>query len=106
MTIEDIHLRYNLDNDNGVYLRGWFASFEDNVLEIKCETLHTSSDFHYGDDLHCSLYISFGSSFDEQQVYSTGNIKEFVQDAMKYEQYMTDSLKEVEIEMDIIQVSL
>lgn len=74
-----------------------------NRLEIEAKSNHTSDDLgHFGNDFCYYGMVYFGKNIKGQRVYIEVDIDEFIQDAMNYEKYITESLNDIEIDIDIL----
>ena len=87
----------------GFYLRNWSVSFESESLEIRAKSSHTAADGweHYGDDFFYYGSIYFGEDINDQTIYMDVDLEEFIKDAKNYEKYITESLNDVEIDIEI-----
>jgi hypothetical protein len=85
----------------GVYWRGWRIDFESGRLEVEA-FFHFLDDNHLDDDDS----IFYGCYFFEKDATNEFrnievNMDGFIADAMNYEHYITPSLNEIEVEIDI-----
>jgi len=86
----------------GFYWRKWSVFFELESLEIKAESNHTDDYLgHYGDDFCYYGTICFGKDVKGEGIYMNVDISEFIQDAKNYKEYITESLNDIEIDIDI-----
>ncbi|MFD2823414.1 hypothetical protein ACFS5M_07010 [Lacinutrix iliipiscaria] len=86
----------------GIYWRKWSVFFENEMLEIVAESNHTTEDLgHYGDDFCYYGTLLFAENIKEQRTYFDVDINEFIKDSMNYEKYVTDSLNDLKIDIDI-----
>jgi hypothetical protein len=86
----------------GFYWRKWSVYFEMGSLEIEAESSHTANPLgHYGDDLYYYGAICFNHKIKGRRVYMDVDIKEFINDSLNFKKYITDSLFEIDIDIDI-----
>lgn len=86
----------------GFYLRKWCVSFEKETLEIEAESKHTSDAIgHFGDDFYYYGHVFFENDLNIKRVYLKDDIDNFISDAFNYEKYITESLNDIEIEIDV-----
>lgn len=88
-------------NGTGIYWRGWRVYLESGRFEI-------IADYHILDEERCtddySPYygcIYFEKEIKCERIYMDTNLDEFIADAMNYKSYITESLNEIEVEIDI-----
>jgi hypothetical protein len=86
----------------GFYWRKWSVYFEIEKLEIEAESNHTADDLgHYGDDFCYYAVIYFGKDTKGQRTYMDVDINEFIKDSMNYKNYITESLNDIEVDIEI-----
>ncbi|WP_417592902.1 hypothetical protein [Owenweeksia hongkongensis] len=86
----------------GVYLRKWSIHFDNYTLHIEAETNHTSDhQGHYGSDFRFYGMIVFEVVKDARQVFLDEELDKFVADATNYKNYITNTLKGLEVEICI-----
>lgn len=101
LDIFDREIQYNSEL-KGIYWRSWFISFEQNRLEIEATTHHSLEPFgHYGDDFNFYEIICFDKQYNFERIITNGLIDEFIKDFLNFENYITEKLNDVEIEIDI-----
>lgn len=102
LDIFDFDIMYSKTKMHGVYWITWSVFFESGSLEIEAKTNHSDEPLkHYGDDFEFYATIFFRKEIPCEHVYMEKDLKEFVADAMNYTNYITDSLKEIEIDIDV-----
>ncbi len=102
LDIFDRHIIDSSEKLTGFYWRSWSVYFENNTLEIEAKSRHTEDDHnHYGDDFYYYTWIDFKKEVDWDRISMSEPIDNFIADAYNYEAYITESLKDVEIEMEI-----
>lgn len=85
-----------------VVVRNWWLYFENNTLSIEVETCHSSDPTdHYGDDFSYYATIYLQKMDNMEQFYITETIDHFVEDAANYSNHITETLNEVEVEIDL-----
>lgn len=98
---------YDKNKDKGIYLRGWNLWFECGFLVIEAasyqrENLPTDP---YEGHLFYKSYVGFKKDgpYNEQfkRVCLEDDITEFVDDALNYKEYVTATLNEIEIDIDV-----
>lgn len=102
LDIFDYTFQTNNNKKEGIYLRNWVVSFENDYLNIEAESSHTS--YPLGDyDGDFSFYgsIYFGNEVKNQTVFLDTSISKFLEDAINYKKYLTATLKDVEIDIEI-----
>ncbi|WP_347175563.1 hypothetical protein [Polaribacter uvawellassae] len=101
LDIFDREIQDGIENE-GYYWRKWSVYFEMESLEIEAETNHTADDLgHYGDDFFYYGTIYFGKEIKGQRIYMDVDINEFIKDSLNYKKYITESLNDIEIDIDI-----
>lgn len=93
------------EEDEGFFLREWTVFFEAGELSIEARSVHTAilDDMwkdHYGDDLHYTGSVLF-VEVEGKQVYLERDITDFVKDAIDYKKYITPTMNDIEIEIDV-----
>ena len=92
----------NGSKKEGFYWRKWSVYFEIESLEIEAESNHTADDLgHYGDDFCFYGAIYFRKDLNGQRIYLDVDISEFIKDSMNFKKYITESLNEIEIDIDV-----
>lgn len=92
----------NSNKKTGFYWRRWTVKYEFNTLEILAESKHTAYDLgHFGDDFYYTACIYFDPNITSKRIYLDKQVDKFIEDAMKYKTYITESLKDIEIDIDI-----
>jgi len=85
------------------YWRKWSVYFENGLLEITAESKHTCEDIgHFGDDFYYYGGIYFHKNLKGKRIYLTTPITEFINDAKQYEKYITETLNDIEIDIDVL----
>lgn len=91
-----------LYNKEGIYWRKWDVFFEAECLDVEAESNHTSDALgHYGNDFCFYYNVCFSNDCNGKRIYKSDDISEFVKDAMNYKNYITESLNEVEVEIEV-----
>ena len=102
LDVYDRSIQHLTPENRGVWLRKWIVYFENQTLEIEAETYHSDEPCgHYGDDFKYFAAIYFKKDFSYERVDMKIDIDEFIKDAMNYKNYMTPTLKDIEIEFEI-----
>jgi hypothetical protein len=55
----------------------------------------------YGEDFYFNSMIYFKKEISYERMYMSNDLEYFVADALKYERYITETLNEVEVEIDV-----
>ncbi|WP_347175385.1 hypothetical protein [Polaribacter uvawellassae] len=86
----------------GVYWRNWSVSFESGRLDIEAKSHHTEEPLgFYKDDFNYYGVIYFEKEIKNERIYLDVAISEFIKDAFNYKKYITNTLKDIEIDIDI-----
>jgi len=102
LDIFDTSIQNGNNKEGGVYWRKWSVYFELEFLEIEAMTKHIEDPInHYGNDYYYGAFISFGKEPYNSRLYFKEDLKMFIEDAKCYEKYITASLNEVEVDIDI-----
>jgi len=87
----------------GIYWKKWSVDFELGRLEIEStdeildeQKFSETYDNYYG----C---INFAKNIKGERIYLDTDIDEFIADAMNYESYLTEGLKDIEVDIDILE---
>lgn len=85
----------------GVFCRKWMASFERGTLEIEAGTYHTKDDSgYYVSGFRLWKHIDFNKNMVHQ--HPAGHtIADFVEDARNYLSYITASLNDIEVDIEL-----
>ncbi|PKP40757.1 MAG: hypothetical protein CVT95_13210 [Bacteroidetes bacterium HGW-Bacteroidetes-12] len=87
---------------DGVYWRKWWVFFESQTIEIEAETRHSGDPLeHYSNDFQYFAAIYFKKEYTHERVDMKVDIDEFIKDARNYKSYITATLKDIEIEIEI-----
>ncbi len=85
----------------GVFCRKWIIFFEQGILEYEVGTYHTQDDSgYYGNDFRFWKSIDFNKG-SVHQAPPQHSIGDFVEDAKNYRKYITASLNDVEVDIDL-----
>ena len=102
LDIFDHEVQNGYPEKQGNYWRKWWVFFEMNTLEIEADTANTADHRgHYGNDFYFWGSINFKKQINCERKYMDKDISEFINDAMNYKNYINQSLKEIEIDIDI-----
>jgi len=85
----------------GIYWRKWGVCFEMARFEID-SSYYVLDEDRWTDDYsayYCN--INFEKETTHERIWGNTNLDEFIADAMKFESYITESLNEIEVEIDI-----
>jgi hypothetical protein len=89
-------------NVGGIFRRHWSVYFENDYIDITAETRHTEDEiYHYGNDFFFYGTVYFEKNIECQRIYMDKNIDEFIADAMNYKKYITETLNEIEIDIEV-----
>lgn len=100
LDIYDTELQCGNKKGGGIYWRSWAVYFEKGILslDIEAKTNHTSDNiYHWGDDYYCYLNVGFSNGIHD----GNGSFKEFVEDAKNYQSYITEGMKDIEVEISV-----
>lgn len=99
---------YTIERGNeGIFWKYWSVYFEMDSLEITAETRHSEEHYgHYGDSFCFYGKVYFQKDFGGERVYLTGSINDFIEDAKKYKEYITETLNDIEVGIDIWQKNI
>lgn len=93
---------YNTNTKEGFYCRSWSVVFEDKRLEIEAKSKHTNDDIgHYGSDFCYNGWVFFQDTTIGRRVYLDDDINTFVYDASNYKKYISNTLNDIQIEIEI-----
>ncbi|MBS1579287.1 MAG: hypothetical protein JST29_06565 [Bacteroidetes bacterium] len=102
LDIFDRDIQNGINKNGGTYWRKWWVYFEGDTLEIEATTEHTSDPInHFGKDFHFSACIFFKKDIPCERIYLFDDLNNFINDATKYKNYMTETLNDIEIDIDI-----
>ena len=102
LDIYDADIQNGIHKQGGIYWRTWAVWFEINYLIIEAKTKHTQEPLHhYGKDFNFQAIIYFEKEISGDRIYMNNDLKSFVADAFKYEEYITETLNDVEIDIDL-----
>ena len=76
----------------GIYWRKWCVSFEFGSLEIEAESYHSDDPGYCIDYYHYNGGIFFEEEITCQRIYMETDLNEFIEDAMNYKSYITETL--------------
>jgi hypothetical protein len=88
-------------NGTGIYWKKWSVNFEFGKLEI--ESTDEILDEQKFSETYENYYgcIYFAKDIKGERIYMDTDIDEFIADAMNYESYLTEGLKDIEVDIDI-----
>lgn len=102
LDIFDRDIQNGINKKSGIFWRKWWVFFEGNTLEIEATTEHTCDPInHFENDFHFSASICFKKEIPGERIYMDKELSEFINDAKKYKNYMTETLNDIEIDIDI-----
>ena len=102
-----LYLRDNTIKESpDIYLRKWMIWFECGFFQIEAASYYSDDPGEPIDDHYFyTSYLSFKKEHDSsngfERICINKDIDEFVNDALNYESYLTKSLNDVEIDIDI-----
>lgn len=87
----------------GIYWKKWSVDFEFGKLEI--ESTDEILDEQKFSETYQNYYgcIYFAKDIKGERIYMDTDIDEFIADAMNYESYLTEGLKDIEVDIDIFE---
>lgn len=90
-------------NGTGIYWKKWSIYFESGKLEI--ESTDEILDEQKFSETYQNYYgcIYFEKDIKGERIYMDTDIDEFIADAMNYESYLTEGLKDIEVDIDIFE---
>ncbi len=104
--IKDNSISRDSNKNPDIYLRNWVISLDCGSLEISAG----SFDFHRNyspvdEHFYYSSCINFAKDWeginDNKRVRISVDINEFVNDALNYKSYLTNTLKDIEVDIDV-----
>ena len=102
LDIYDRDVQYGTNKKGGFYWRKWSVYFENGLLEITAESKHTSENLgHYGSDFSYYGIVYFHKNIKGKRIYLDTPITEFINDAKQYKKYTTETLNDIETEIDV-----
>lgn len=102
LDIFDRDLQTGTNKKGGIYWRKWTLYFEGNILEIEAKTEHTDEPInHYGKDFYFFGAVYFQKEISGKRIYLSGDLSDFIRDARNYRSYMTETLNDIEIDIDL-----
>ncbi len=103
LDIFDYDIQMGLTKEEGIYHRRWWVFFEDYnyCINFYVDTAHSTENqfYHYGNDFHYTGEISFRKDITWERKVLSSTIQDFVEDAIKYKQYMNEKMRNVEVEI-------
>jgi len=85
----------------GIYWRKWMVCFEEDRLVIEAQSKH-SEYFDYSTDFYnYNGSVNFLKDCSPQRIYLENDPNEFIADAKNYKSYITETLNEIEIDINI-----
>ena len=107
LDIFDREIQDGRNDKEGFYWRKWSVYFESDSLEIEAESNHTSDDLgHYGDDFFYYGTVYFRENIEGQRVYLYRDLMEFINDVKDYKKYITKTLNDIDIDIDIWEIKV
>jgi len=85
----------------GVYWRKWLISFESGVLQIEAESKQANELGHHGNDFSYYGEVYFTKDISCKRINLDVDIREFINDAQNYEKYITESLNDIEVDIEL-----
>ncbi len=106
LDLKDHSVTIGSNKKPGVYLRKWRVWFECEFFQIEAASYHSDEPGEYYDDQYSyNSFVSFNKDHDSSNGYErksiNEDINEFVNDALHYESYLTKTLNNVEVDIDI-----
>lgn len=102
LDIFDLDIQYGFNKSKGIYWRTWSVYFEGDSLEIEASSKHSDDIFHFDDNFHYFGLIYFAKNIECQRLFLETDIDEFVTDASNFKKYITESLNEIEIDIEVL----
>ena len=88
----------------GFYWRKWTTYFEVGRLVVDAESNHTADNHgHYGKDFCYYASIDFDKDLVKgcSRIYMNVELQAFINDALNYKDYITETLNDVEVDIGI-----
>lgn len=86
-------------SDFYIYNRNWWIHFEGNMLSIESKTVFKNCD-PFDDEFHFNTFINFNEPTKEEHILGETDFSDFVNDAQKFRDYITEHLNSVEAEIE------
>lgn len=99
--IYDLDIQFKLTDRNGIYWKTWSVSFEDACLEIRAESYHSDTTHNLQIDFNFNSTINFKDISGISNPFSINTIDDFLCDAFKFGNYITEDLNEIEVVINI-----
>lgn len=103
VTLDIVDWDVQLQEDRkGVYRRQWWLFFDPERMSIEVETIQTENPVeHWGPDFYYYGMICFTENEGGQNVYLDKSLGLFVDDALNFRSYMTETMREVETQIEV-----
>lgn len=102
LDITDPQIQNSTDGAEGLYWRTWSVYFQINAIEIEAVSHHTCEPLGAYDN-HFYFYgnVDFRKNISYKRIFFTEDITNFIADALQYQNYITASFNEVEVDIDL-----
>jgi len=107
LDLRNFTLYHKNEADKGIYLRKWEVWFECGFFEIEASSFQINKPpmDPYDGHLYYRAHVVFKEAvnFDEsfKRVYIESDIDEFVEDALNYKNYVTGTLNDIDIDINV-----
>ncbi len=102
LDIFDYDKQQGKDKEPGVYLRTWNVYLENDLLEIEAEEKRTDETIYtIGHGVY--FWASISLNADSPTLETNKGISFFVNDALHYEKHITESLKDIEVSIEVFE---
>ncbi|MFZ4411987.1 MAG: hypothetical protein ACOYOV_02805 [Bacteroidales bacterium] len=102
LELYDYHIQDREYKESFVYWRTWSVYFENESIEIEASSNRIGKTLNSEEkDFEFSGFIFFKKEINHDRIYMNKDIDEFIDDAMNYQKYITETLNDIEININI-----
>ena len=102
LDIYDRKKQNDINMSEGVYWRTWSIWFETDCINIEAKSNITTDPLGYFEEhFYCDLWISMNPETENDITLIENTIDTFVADALNFQYYITDTLNDVELDIEL-----
>lgn len=97
----DIELQAKINKKGGLYWKKWWVTFEFGRLEIESESEFIDKNEELYEETHYYGFVDFNKEIHWKRMLLEKDLKIFIEDAMNFKSYITETLDVIESEIYI-----
>jgi len=97
----DLEIQAKINKEGGLYWKKWWVTFESGRLEIESESEFIDKDGQLDEEPHYYGFVDFNKVIHWKRMLFEKDLNIFIEDAMNFKSYVTETLDVIESEIYI-----